>query len=104
MFEIKVYKWDDCWWFDDINKNIIREELVLGTPEFIEQFIDKNEFNLLFSDYEIIDYDFKFTFNRLQEEGHIYSLCDNDAIEIWLCSVLLNYFDNVPNNLFIKCD
>lgn len=104
MFEIKVYKWDDCWWFDDINKNIIREELVLGTPEFIEQFIDKNEFNLLFSDSEIIDYDFKFTFNRLEEEGHIYSLYDNDAIEIWLCSVLLNYFENVPNNLFIKCD
>lgn len=99
MFEIYVYKFDDCWWFDDLNKNIIKEELVLGVPEFIEKFINKNEFKLKFSEIEIKDYDFKFDFIRLEEEGHIYKTFDH---EIWLCSVLLKYFDNNPNKLYFK--
>lgn len=99
MFEIYVYKFDDCWWFDDKIKNIMGEELVMGVPEFIETYINKNEFRLNFSAVEIEDYDFKFDFIRREEEGHIYKTFDH---EIWLCSILLKYFDNHPNVLYFK--
>jgi hypothetical protein len=99
MYEIKVKKWDDCWWFDDINKNIIKEELVLGAPEFIEQFIGKDEFTLIFSNTYIKNNNLKLSFNRLEEEGHIYNYNDH---EIWLCSVLLKYFDNPPSDIYLS--
>jgi len=34
MFEIYVYKFDDCWWFDDKVKNIMGEELVKNSIMF----------------------------------------------------------------------
>lgn len=104
MNVIRVYKWDDCWWFDDTNKGIIKEELVMGSPEFIENFIieTKNilEFKLLFSERELsIGWDFKFTFIRFEEAGYIYECAGN---EIWLCSVLNQYYDSAPENIYIK--
>lgn len=100
---IRVYKWDDCWWFDDLDKGVIKEELVMGSPEFIEEFIieKKNihEFILLFSEHEPCVWDFKFTFMRFEEEGYIYE-CDGN--EIWLCSVLKQYYETIPKNIYIK--
>ena len=101
MNEIRVYKWDDCWWFDDPVKIIIKEELVMGSPEFIEKRLAEGseEFNLIFSDREIVDCDFVLEFSRFEESGYIYQ-CRNQ--EMWLCSVLKKYYDIVPENLYLK--
>ena len=99
MFTINVYKWDDCWWFDDLEKDIKKEELVMGAPEFINNFIDRDKFNLIFSDDEFENFDFKLTYKGFEESGHIYIFEDH---EIWLCSVLLKYFQLPPNNLYLK--
>jgi hypothetical protein len=103
MNVIRVYKWDDCWWFDDVEKGIVKEELVGGSPEFIENFIieAKNifEFNLVFSSDELEGYDFKLTFVRFEEAGYIYKWCGN---EMWLCSVLNQYYDLAPEKIYLK--
>jgi len=100
---IRVYKWDDCWWFDDAEKGIVKEELVMGSPEFIEDFIvgtrNVSEFDLMFGD-GMTDYDFMLTFVRFEEAGYVYRW---DSNEMWLCSVLNRYYDLAPEKIYLKC-
>lgn len=115
MHKIYVYKSDDCWWFDDPKKNITREELVLGTPEFIEEFLSTENFDLIFDDSPIGEDQITIHFSRHEEGGHIYSAdaesatlsgryqARNKTTEFWLCNVLLQYFQKPPDKIYLIC-
>jgi len=96
--KIFVYKNDDCWWFDDPDKEIIKEELVLGVPEFIENLTNDNSFYLEFSDL-YFENSIKLEYSHYEEEGSIYI---NNGNKMWFCSVLFKYFTKSPKYLFIK--
>jgi len=108
IFVIAPYRHSGFWVFDDEKRRISKEPFVAGADVVLnlcEKAISKN-FSIAFSDKFIPDYTFRLKMSgKTQGNGTYYktyiSGSDTPFITIWLCSVLLKYFKDRPEEIFI---
>ena len=107
LMVIFPYSYEGTWVFDDPAAGLVREPFVCGIPEMIELLVAdistaESGFKLLFSGQPFPGFQFELT--RLREEigGHWYSLAREQ--EGWLCPALFKYFDEAPENLYVKAE
>lgn len=109
---IHPYKWNYLWVFDDPSKGLTREPFINCATALIDAGICnlygkeklptfEKGFNLLFSNKEFMNYDFKFIWKEEIAGGNVYE-CKELNREGWLCPALLKYFRTPPKCIFVK--
>ena len=98
----------ETWVFDDDAVDLVQEPFVSGVPEMIDELVAeipdaRQGFRLLFSEAPFPSYQRKLT--RLREEfgGWWYS-SDESKGEGWLCPALFRYFDEAPEEIYVKAE
>lgn len=105
---ILPYVSDGTWVFDDASVGLVREPFVLGIPEMIDWLVadipdaDKG-FRLIFSPKPFPGYQKKAVRLREDLEGNWYRIEDPE-MEGWLCPALFKYFEEAPDELFVKAE
>lgn len=96
------------WVFDDEAVDLVQEPFVSGIPEMIDDLVAeipnaRDGFRLLFSAAPFPGFQRKLT--RVHEEcdGWWYSSDELEA-EGWLCPALFRYFDEAPEEIFVKAE
>ena len=96
------------WVFDDPATGLKQEPFVEGVPEMIDQLVAdipdaRKGFRLLFSASPFPSHQRKLT--RLREElsGWWYA-SDEPQMEGWLCPALFRYFDEAPEDIYVKAE
>jgi hypothetical protein len=96
------------WVFDDPAVGLNQEPFVEGVPEMIDYLVAdipeaRNGFRLLFSASPFPGY--QRTLTRLREEfGGWWYACDEPPTEGWLCPALFRYFDEAPEEIYVKAE
>jgi len=96
------------WVFDDDAVNLAQEPFVSGIPEMINELVAdipnaKTGFRLLFSAAPFPGHQRKLTRVREEMDGWWYSL-DEPESEGWLCPALFRYFDQAPEEIYVKAE
>ncbi len=98
----------ETWVFDDESVGLVQEPFINGIPEMIDDLVADipnagQGFRMLFSAAPFPGYQQKL--RRLHEEygGWWYS---GDELESngWLCPALFHYFDEAPEEIFVKAE
>lgn len=96
------------WVFDDPATGLKQEPFVEGVPEMIDNLVvdivnAQSGFRLLFSEAPFPRYQQKL--NRVREEcsGWWYA-ADDPPIEGWLCPAMFRYFDEAPNEIYVRAE
>ena len=96
------------WVFDDESVDLFQEPFISGIPEMIDELVAeipdaRKGFRLLFSAAPFPRFQRKL--NRVREEcdGWWYKTNDPEA-EGWLCPALFRYFDEAPEEIFVKAE
>lgn len=96
------------WVFDDPATDLKQEPFVEGIPEMINDLVGdipnaRNGFRLLFSAAPFPGYQRKLT--RLQPEfGGWWYASDEPEAEGWLCPALFRYFEEAPEEIYVKAE
>ncbi len=96
------------WVFDDEAVDLVQEPFVSGVPEMIDELVAnvpeaREGFRLVFSAAPFPGYQRKLT--RLREEyGGWWYLSDEPEAEGWLCPALFRYFDEPPQEIYVKAE
>jgi Family of unknown function (DUF6717) len=115
MLAIAPY-WADgvqTWVFDDPQVGLVQEPFVSGIPEMIDDLVSeipnaRGGFRLLFSTQPFPGFQRKLTWVREEMGGNWYRADQPDRLvrmgEGWLCPALLRYFDEPPNEIYVKAE
>lgn len=96
------------WVFDDGAVDLVKEPFVSGVPEMIDDLVSdisdaRQGFRLLFSASPFPGFQRKLT--RLREEfGGWWYMRDKPLAEGWLCPALFRYFDEAPEEIYVKAE
>ena len=106
IFIIAPYYSMGTWVFDDPSVGLVREPFVSGIPTMIDAFVAeipnaREGFRLLFSAGPFPGYQEKLTLVREEHGGNWYRSESQDR-EGWLCPALFKYFDDAPEELYVK--
>ena len=102
--------WDtpsQCWVFDDERHGLVKEAFVMGASEMISDVVRdvpdaEDGFRLLFSHEAIPGAQRRL--ERLREDcGGWWYRCEGVG-DCWLCPALFRYFDEAPQNLFVRAE
>lgn len=105
---IRPYLYYKIWVFDDPTRGLVREALVAGIPEMLEELLaqqaiknPQSGFNLMFSHLPFPGH--QKVINKLREDrgGTWYKDPDNGN-EGWLCPALLLYFSSAPESIYVS--
>lgn len=106
LFAIKPYRWEGLWVFDAPERGLVREPLVAGIPEMIEQATQQagianadQGFVALFSKDPFPGADIVLHWVRGGETGDYYAWA---GLEGWLCPALLKYFPTPPRTIYVQ--
>ncbi|MBL1277614.1 MAG: hypothetical protein COB30_016150 [Ectothiorhodospiraceae bacterium] len=107
LMVIFPYLHKDTWVFDDADVGLVKEPFVFGVPEMIDDLVSdipnaKEGFRLIFSQKPFPNYQRKLT--RLHEECEGYWYTITGAGEGWLCPALFKYFDDAPEEIYVKAE
>lgn len=96
------------WVFDDAAKGLQQEPFVSGVPEMIDDLVAeipdaRNGFRLLFSSSPFPGYQRKLSWVRGEMGGNWYR-ADQPPSEGWLCPALFRYFDEAPEEIYVKAE
>jgi len=105
---IAPYRHAGTWVFDDSAVGLHREPFMAGIPEMIDDMVRdipnaENGFRLLFSPEPFPGYSHKLTWRRGGRMGNWY-YCEEYQKEGWLCPALFKYFDDAPNEIYVKAE
>lgn len=108
MNVINPYWHEGTWVFDDDRHGLVREPFVLGVPEMIDDLVEdipdaRSGFRLIFSDRGFPQHDRKLTWVREESEGNWYRTAEPE-MEGWLCPALLHFFEQPPNEIYVKAE
>jgi len=108
LMVIFPYQYEGTWVFDDPEVDLIKEPFVFGIPEMINGMVENipnssNGFRLIFSLKPFPGYQEKLSWLREDYEGNWYQL-EGTEMEGWLCPALYKYFDEAPQNIFVKAE
>jgi hypothetical protein len=106
VYVIRPYKSGDVWVFDDPRFGLKAEPFVGDTNVVIDAMLAKkgitgDRFSLMFSRYRLPDYDACFILKEVMETSAWY-WDEHLGIPFWLCPCLNNYFDQIPERIFIR--
>jgi hypothetical protein len=98
----------ETWVFDDDAVDLVQEPFVSGIPEMIDDLVAdipdaRRGFRLLFSPVPFPGYQRKLTRVREEFGGWWYST-DEPESEGWLCPALFRYFDEAPDDIYVKAE
>lgn len=105
---LQPYRDGGTWVFDDPRTGLVREPFVSGIPEMIDHLVndipdaDKG-FRMLFSAQPFPGYMMKVTWRRAERGGNWYYSEELD-MEGWLCPALFKYFNEAPNEIYVKAE
>lgn len=104
---IAPYWSSGTWVFDDPAAGLVREPFVSGVPEVLTDLVAsipnaKNGFRLIFSANPFPGYQTQFQRTRSEYGGTWYQA--EDGREGWLCPALFKYFDDAPENIFVRAE
>lgn len=96
------------WVFDDAAKGLQQEPFVSGVPEMIDDLVSeipaaRGGFRLLFSPEPFPGCQRKLTRVREEMGGNWYR-ADQPPTEGWLCPALFRYFDQAPEEIYVKAE
>ena len=96
------------WVFDDPATGLEQEPFVEGVPEMIDHLVADipdacKGFRLLFSASPFPGYQRKLTRLRHEFNGWWYA-SDEPQMEGWLCPALFRYFDEAPEEIYVKAE
>ena len=96
------------WVFDDEAVDLFQEPFVSGIPEMIDDLVADipnahDGFRLLFSTAPFPGFQRKLTRVREDCGGWWYST-DEPNEEGWLCPALFRYFDEAPEEIYVKAE
>lgn len=105
---ISPYRSQGVWAFDDAAKGLEREPFVAETNGFIDALTAsihnaEGGFRLLFSAKPFPGFTLSFRRVREEYEGNWYA-CEQLGGEGWLCPALFKYFDEAPEQIFVKAE
>lgn len=108
-----LYPGTDCWVFDDARTGLKEEAFVEGTSEMITRVVESKGipraskgFLLTFSDEPFDGHDVVRRWSREDAGGGNWYEGEvlGEWMENWLCPALLLYFENPPEQLYVRCD
>lgn len=96
------------WVFDDPATGLRQEPFVEGVPEMIDHLVAdipdaRKGFRLLFSTAPFPGFQRKLTRLREEFDGWWYS-SDEPEAEGWLCPAMFRYFDEAPEEIYVKAE
>jgi hypothetical protein len=96
------------WVFDDEAVDLFQEPFVSGIPDMIDELVAeipdaRKGFRLLFSAAPFPGFQRKLNRVREECEGWWYSSDDPEG-EGWLCPALFRYFDEAPEEIYVKAE
>jgi hypothetical protein len=106
LFAIAPYKFEGLWVFDDSNAGLAKEPFISGADRILDVITqnipdaDKG-FRLIFSSEPFPGYTARFVWSRPEHGGNWYFWPDKE-MEGWLCPALFKYFEQAPENLYVK--
>lgn len=108
LLVITPYRAHGTWVFDDARVGLVQEPFVAGIPEMIDVLVADipqadQGFRMTFSAQEFPCYDKRLTWNRREGDGNWYTL-DDPPMEGWICPALLKYYDDPPQQLYVRAD
>jgi len=103
---IQPYWHCSTWCFDDPTVGLRAEPFVQGVPEILSRLVKdipdaRAGFRLLFSVSEFPGYQLRATKVRDDCGGAWYRTEDSEG---WLCHALFKYFDQAPDELFVRAE
>ena len=108
LMVIEPYSHAGTWVFDDDRVGLVREPFVAGVPEMIDQLVAHvpgatNGFRMLFSASPFPDYQKRLIKTREHMGGNYYKF-EGTEKEGWLCPALFRYYEQAPNELYVKAE
>jgi len=108
LMVIAPYYYKGTWVFDDPEAGLQREPFVAGVPEMIDEMVKdipgaRDGFRLLFAAQPFPGYAYKFTWRRGDQTGNWY-YCEHYQKEGWLCPALLKYYQQAPQEIYVKVE
>lgn len=98
---IEPYRKYGTWVFDDPKVDLHEEPFVAGIPEMIDTMAgDHDRLRLTFSSEAFPDYQLRLKRREEEHGGTWYEL--DGGIRGWLCPALLKYFDEAPDELYVR--
>ena len=106
------YRDNEGWMFDDPTTGLVQEGLVLGIDTILdlvcnERGLNKHRgFPVEFSDKEFPDFEYRLVkIEEVNGNHNLYGtdyLCEEYGIQGWLCPNLGKYFENPPEEIFLR--
>ena len=106
LFAITPYKFEGLWVFDDSDAGLAKEPFISGADRILDVMTqnipdaDKG-FRLIFSSEPFPGYTARFVWSRSEYGGNWYFWPEKE-LEGWLCPALFKYFEQAPENLYVK--
>jgi len=96
------------WVFDDPATDLVQEPFVSGVPEMIDDLVAdipdaRQGFRLVFSGQPFPGFQRRLEWVRAEMGGNWYR-ADEPPMEGWLCPALFRYFEEAPQELFVKAE
>ena len=96
------------WVFDDPQVGLTQEPFVSGVPEMIDNLVSdipdaRHGFRLLFSASPFPGYQRRLA-RQDEEYGGYWYASEEPGMSGWLCPALLRYFDEAPDDLYVKAE
>ncbi len=104
---LNLYKNKDTWLFDDSKKGITKEPFVEGSSELITELqarsgLSGDSLTITFSDRPFPEGHHTLLWQASREEGGWNKYYSKElAMDNWLCPVLLKYFEDAPEKLYV---
>jgi hypothetical protein len=105
---ISPYRHNGTWVFDDERHDLVREPFISGADTLIDRAVTDipnadEGFNLIFSAGPFPGHQYRLERREAEFDGNWYYLAEFDA-EGWLCPALLHYFEEAPEEIFVKVE
>ena len=105
---VSPYRYDGQWVFDDPHVGLHREPFVSGIDTIIDHLVKdipnaEEGFRMLFSAGPFPGYMARIIRQREEYGGNWY-LWPEQGVEGWLCPALFKYFEQAPDNIYVRVE
>jgi hypothetical protein len=106
---IRPYRYSALWVFDDPDKGLLREPFVAGTDILIDRATEHipnadDGFTLIFSAQPFPGHQYRLEHRRRAVDSGAWYYSPEFELEGWLCPALFHYFEEAPDEIFIKVE
>jgi hypothetical protein len=106
LFEISLYRIGKTWFFDDKDREIIREPFVAGASEIIQKYLNKKglgrrrkNISIIFSTTWIPNWDIHLVCTEKCGKTSAYYK-DQEEDVCWLCPAQIKFFGQIADEIY----